>query len=433
MSNDLASSMACNLPGDIMIDILSRLSVKSLMKFKCVSKSWYALVTNPNFVIIHLNQSNLNHSHSLLFLRRRELILSTRVYFVSYNTYHAYANLDIPYAGAFETIGCFNGVLCLNTVDHKLFDTHYFLFNPATREFKPIQGYTTTMHKSKRSKFISIGFGYDPMSNDYKMVRIERVHLVTGQLYYICEVYTLSTNSWRMIDAGINGTIMDESSLAFVNSYLHWKGNKNNIELLITFDVVNEVFGYIALPDVPPKPSQICCALRVWKDQLALVYHYYDGDDIRFEMWVMEEYGVNESWNLKMVFGPSPGIMLLLGSGKNGELIFFNNNSMEVDLYDPVDQKTKKPSIHGLLGTLDAVNYMESLVTINGSYIEQFPIVAIGRRNGEEEKRENVYENGWDWEDYVFMLFWLVAILSCLYIFYLNFFNSTEMDWIQYS
>lgn len=52
------------LPEDlIVVDILSRLTVKSLLRFRSVSKSWYALITNPNFIRIHLSRTN---SHKLI-------------------------------------------------------------------------------------------------------------------------------------------------------------------------------------------------------------------------------------------------------------------------------------------------------------------------------------------------------------------------------
>ena len=38
------------LPDDVVFDILTRLSVKSLIRFKCVSKSWYATITSRIFI-----------------------------------------------------------------------------------------------------------------------------------------------------------------------------------------------------------------------------------------------------------------------------------------------------------------------------------------------------------------------------------------------
>ena len=44
-----------HLPDDIVLDILARLPVKSLLRFRCVRKSWYFRITSPNFISTHLN------------------------------------------------------------------------------------------------------------------------------------------------------------------------------------------------------------------------------------------------------------------------------------------------------------------------------------------------------------------------------------------
>ncbi|XP_047339600.1 putative F-box protein At2g02030 [Impatiens glandulifera] len=45
------------LPNEILEEILCRLSVKCLLRFRCVSKSWFAVISSPNFVKLHLNRS----------------------------------------------------------------------------------------------------------------------------------------------------------------------------------------------------------------------------------------------------------------------------------------------------------------------------------------------------------------------------------------
>ncbi|OEL25973.1 hypothetical protein BAE44_0013003 [Dichanthelium oligosanthes] len=40
-------SPAANLPHDLVVEILSRLPAKSLCRFKCVSRSWRTLISDP--------------------------------------------------------------------------------------------------------------------------------------------------------------------------------------------------------------------------------------------------------------------------------------------------------------------------------------------------------------------------------------------------
>ncbi|CAK9149571.1 unnamed protein product [Ilex paraguariensis] len=64
-----AMDLCCNyLPGDLMLDILSRLPVKSLMRFKCVSKTWCSLPHSAPFITMHLLNQNNNTSNTVVLL-----------------------------------------------------------------------------------------------------------------------------------------------------------------------------------------------------------------------------------------------------------------------------------------------------------------------------------------------------------------------------
>ncbi|KAG8369685.1 hypothetical protein BUALT_Bualt14G0039500 [Buddleja alternifolia] len=58
------------LPCEIIQEILSRLPIKSVLRFQIVSKSWNALILEPKFSRVHLNQSknNSDDSQRRLFL-----------------------------------------------------------------------------------------------------------------------------------------------------------------------------------------------------------------------------------------------------------------------------------------------------------------------------------------------------------------------------
>ncbi|KAM7480848.1 hypothetical protein LguiB_005431 [Lonicera macranthoides] len=65
-----------NMPEDLLINILSRLQVKSLLCFKCVSKYWYTLIESPDFIKNHYR--NLNNRDMLLalhYLHQRFILL----------------------------------------------------------------------------------------------------------------------------------------------------------------------------------------------------------------------------------------------------------------------------------------------------------------------------------------------------------------------
>lgn len=55
-----------NLYEDVTLNILSRLPVKTLSRFKCVSKQWNFLLSSPNFVKLHLSRASQNSSDVML-------------------------------------------------------------------------------------------------------------------------------------------------------------------------------------------------------------------------------------------------------------------------------------------------------------------------------------------------------------------------------
>lgn len=56
-----------SLPDDIVFDVLSRVPIVFLCRFKCVSRSWRSLISHPCFITIHLNRVT-NNEHERLVL-----------------------------------------------------------------------------------------------------------------------------------------------------------------------------------------------------------------------------------------------------------------------------------------------------------------------------------------------------------------------------
>ena len=109
----------------------------------------------------------------------------------------------------------------------------------------------------------------------------------------------------------------------FVNGALHWLGEVKggvqlaNRDVILSFDVNNDKFGEIALPDgqqlIPQGLVAVPHDLMVFKRKLAFItFGYITTNRINVEeyidfmkshthkssfIWVMGEYGVHESWS----------------------------------------------------------------------------------------------------------------------------------------
>nr|XP_009776547.1 PREDICTED: putative F-box protein At3g10430 [Nicotiana sylvestris] len=134
------SLMACSFPKDAMLQILLRLPVKSLLRFRSVCKSWYNFLKSPHFIKVHLSHQ-ISHPASLPLLFTTERIMSaslTSLYsiFIQYIlvTHCLYLLLLRLRTANFEF--CYNGLIYL--MKDIYMSPEDILWNPATRKYKCI-------------------------------------------------------------------------------------------------------------------------------------------------------------------------------------------------------------------------------------------------------------------------------------------------------
>ncbi|KAI3523634.1 hypothetical protein L1887_01904 [Cichorium endivia] len=287
-----------DLPRDVLVSILSRLPAKSLGQFKSVSKYWFSLISSADFVKSHhlraISDTNNNHS--------RAFIMST----------HSMHSVD------FESPACYEGTeddpkaivslkdpLTKESVGERLFGSCYgliyfvcfneciLLWNPTTQKTRLIPDLSTSF--SGANPFY--GLGYDVSTDDYKMVRASRS--VSGQSIR-SEVFNLKTGSWRTIHASqIDIDESDEIGI-FSNGTIHWLirhvGGSERRDTILTFDSKKEIFGEISLPNREHEETGF-----TWLGDLrGCLYAVCGGDGADVDVWVMKEYGVENSWS-KMI------------------------------------------------------------------------------------------------------------------------------------
>ncbi|KAL9337207.1 hypothetical protein Peur_068976 [Populus x canadensis] len=90
-------------PEDLVICILTRLHVRSSIRFRCVCKSWYTLLSNPNFIYRNLlfnYDDDVKIKIHRLLIKRRDKISKDHVFsFISY--------MEV------EIVGSYYGLICL--------------------------------------------------------------------------------------------------------------------------------------------------------------------------------------------------------------------------------------------------------------------------------------------------------------------------------
>ncbi|CAI9782112.1 unnamed protein product [Fraxinus pennsylvanica] len=258
-----------SLPEDVIVVILSRLPVKALLRFKCVCTRWRSLISSSFFASLHLDRSIANPArHSLLVheLRRRNKHMSLDLLTSSPNE-NLNLGLDRAYTFGPELIyaGSINGLICMlgNSADSLL------IWNPSSRMFK-----TLPLGRHTDPSCLSIGFGWDTISDDYKVVKIGS-NYEDGKLRRTwSEVWSANLDSWSEVEIDQNFGLLKNSCDVIVKGFAYWFAEdgfeSDRISLIASFDMRTEVLKLVPVPDSLVGPQNDFDCMN-WKETFALI------------------------------------------------------------------------------------------------------------------------------------------------------------------
>ncbi|XVF83299.1 hypothetical protein PTKIN_Ptkin16aG0475600 [Pterospermum kingtungense] len=362
--------MDVNWQSDMLIEILLKLPVKSIVRFKCVAKSWCHLFQSPGFISQHLSVSKKNKQHLVVYYRDRNndnivmrLFLDQAL--VSYRD-------DLPrqvLPSHFSSLRSFefcvdNGLFCLHDPGNSVLA----LWNPATREFKILPECTQKnippRVKTDRHAF---GFGFDPLSNDYKLIFMwDCFPSEYEQEAREHAVYTMSTDSWRVfkeeeVEFFEDCFVCDNFNNACVNGVYYWQTFKSGVVdfKVLAFNLSTEVFHLIDSP-----LSETCGQLLPLHDRIAIWdTHLYPDVKISNEVWVLND--DQGHWTKVLKIEPALEAYKMFGFWKNGKVLVESIRG-QLLLYDLESEEAKELGIQTREGGdfLLVYTYEESLVAI---------------------------------------------------------------------
>ncbi|KAB2621503.1 F-box/kelch-repeat protein [Pyrus ussuriensis x Pyrus communis] len=324
----------CNIPDEIGLEILARLLPKSLMRFKCVRKSWYALFNNPHFVAEHLRLYNDQPSTSSTCILFKRSVLSTT----------EFNNEEL---------------------------------NPAIKEFRVLP---ESCFEDAFS--CTLGFGYDPKRKDYMLISIisygeeiledDRLIIHPPQ----AEIYTLSNDNLSTYFEGVFYGLGYEEKKEFLLFYDRLEEEKK--QLVISYDASNEVFHDILLPDCFYEFPTHEFSLTVWNESVALFGFYHGEDEEPFEIWVMDEFDDGWTKHLSVVPKLDQEVDIPLILWKRDEVLLVDIDGRLASYNFNTENLTYLP-VHGVSrGDFQPVVCVDSMVSVNG------------------DKRVDVFDNkGW--------------------------------------
>ena len=364
------------IPNDISFSILSKLPLKSLNRFTCASKSWSLLFQNRYFMnmlcnnFISMHRSLYNHTY--LFLNIKEISPHPRdgsnLYLLSAEEFENRINLKWPVSFQQDEIYTdmldfgINDMLCFSDLDQQFIA----LWNPATKELENVPPSPAESLPFNIVWFHLHGYGYDPVNDDYKIIRrvcvnqykphdnVDWTYLPTIP-HPFWEIYSLRRNYWKRLDLDMPISI---GRKVYLNGVCHWWTNTDvDDAYMVSFNLSNENFFTTHLPlDMQDSDEWVKreSDLDEWvKRYLNLVvlngFVALISKNVKtasFHIYVLGELGVRESWTKLFVVGPLSSMECPVGAGKKGD-IFFIKNDNEIACFDLNTQTIEDLGVKG--------------------------------------------------------------------------------------
>ena len=359
------------IPDDVVVEILARLPVKSLLRFRCICKLWRSIISDSSFIELHRTLS-VTRAGGNLFLLCFPSVAHwpwRLLFYIDHSEEEGRCNAfrnDFSLSGFSE---CINGLICQD-------DPQPQVCNLSTKERVILP--TTAMDFPKwiqTSSHCSLGF--EPRNNTYKILRTWKVYWSSLDWSPRFEIFTLGSNTWRSLIPESNISVPGNRHSVCVGGTMYW--NNLREKNVVAFDVAEERFRLV------PSPCRTIHSAIVQLDGRVAMVNYHglvDGGD-SMRVWVLED-DRNGTWSMekKIVFpsiwrdvkrGMPSFCHLIFETTHGAELVFFpqseSSEKIYVVYYDIERRRMRfkslvKPEMYGVGCPPSVCNYVESLVSL---------------------------------------------------------------------
>lgn len=232
------------------------MSVKSLVRFKCVSKAWLSLIHSALFATTFNTRAlkHPSHGYSLLFMANDKSTSQRHFLSAPYeggSTTHLVTLANIP-AEETEADIC-NGLVLFHRQNGYMKHNFAFFINPSTHEFIKLLGKAAQPRFSYGNVHVCYFFGFDPSTQGFKVLNTRIIGLRTPKKRKIeCGLFDLSSCSWKRINPVLPFDMMGDDWLFWfrhnvcIDGVIYILLHRNY--LLAAFDLQEESFSLIPLP-----------------------------------------------------------------------------------------------------------------------------------------------------------------------------------------
>ncbi|XP_071703520.1 F-box/kelch-repeat protein At3g23880-like [Rutidosis leptorrhynchoides] len=369
--------MSNHIPFEIQIEILKKLPVKSVMRFRSVSKPWKSLIDSSRFV----SDYNQRQTQPLLLITYEDPCKDGLKYLSVVDDDDDNLSKQMCDMSPFLSnsakemiqptlVSSSQGLLCLYDDNFsKQMCYRAIIWNPWIRKSVTV----TFPNFDYHNYGCVVGFGVCPKTSDPKLVKVTFPESFSSMEPWKIEVYSLSSGFWRSRSFSKISDVPCES-LNFappsecVDGFIYWIAYCKDVSklywVIISFDLTNEEFGVIYLPDFLK-----CCyilGLSKHRESLVLLPHdYTSGYDSG--VWMMEG-GVTKTFRKLFTINSTDDGVNRMAISDKGEAIlemvesYRKENVASIGTYEYSSDSFNRTRITQICGFAFMSSYMETML-----------------------------------------------------------------------
>ncbi|GJZ76235.1 probable galacturonosyltransferase 7 isoform X2 [Tanacetum coccineum] len=361
--------MSDNIPIEIQMEIIEKVyDVKSLIRFRSVSKAWKSFIDSSEFIKGYGARNTQPHSHILSY--KSDCFLDEAKYICLVDDDNETFKVQQQ---DYKVVGACHELLCLYGFHLDYEEWVLLIWNPSIGKSFGIAA--SKIYNQADNYWTDYRFGVCPVTKDPTIVKIQ--HRI-GMPWHV-EVFTLSSRVWNVIPSGNlphESIGLDSKTHIVIDRFIYWGAYEETFDddgeatinhILVSFDLITKEFKVAELPrnlrnELGGRPVAVA-NLR----ESLVVYGsiYVDGAEC-CHVWVMER-----DSSFRKLFTIGERVSKILGFGKSGEPIFEIRKEgvslTTLDVYNPCSQQFKNLGISGVEGSFFMCSYKESLLLLDHS------------------------------------------------------------------
>ncbi|CAA7047991.1 unnamed protein product [Microthlaspi erraticum] len=368
--NTQPSSSRNTIPNDLIIEILLRLTSKSIAICRCVSKQWNSLLGTPYFTESFLIRSSARPRILFTFeVGDKWHICSApqpQDLDKDLTVVHADYHMGISGKSYYENCLSVHGLICLT-------GRVPVICNPSTGQ------HITLSEVKARNKSLRSFLGYDLINKQFKVLCMTVSTYRQQRKSKEHQVLTLGKGEveWRKTECSFPHYPEDyrDGISICINGVLYYPARSNHTSLIACFDVRSEEFSFVKLE---VGVSNIV-ALVNYKGKLGALAYLYARPG---ELWVLDD-TKNEKWSKHSFVLPHTALqeMKSIWATDTGEIVWvlphYSKSPFYVFFYNPETKSVRRIEIKGIkekvlkgqdshvqVQNFNVTNHVENLIVV---------------------------------------------------------------------